>query len=68
MCRAVEDCGAVNGVERVDDVNTQANPIPTGAQGVQTGLEGGPGKFACSLPIEPQLGRAERGERLEGFI
>ena len=65
---AAEDCGAVNGIYRVDDVDTQADPIPTGAQGVQAGLESGPRKFACSLPIEPQLGRAERGERFEGFV
>ncbi len=50
---AAEDCGAVNGIERVDDVDTQADP------------KGGPGKFACSLPIEPQLGRAERSERFK---
>ncbi len=25
---AVEDCGAVDGVERVDNVNAQADPIP----------------------------------------
>jgi hypothetical protein len=30
--------------------------------------QGGPRKFACSLPVKPQLGEAERGKRSEGFV
>ncbi len=65
---AVEDCIAVDGVERVDNVNALADPIPAETDGVQAGLECRPRKFACSLPVKSQLGRAERGERTENVI